>query len=138
MATTGSLGALLAETTSLFSMPGFRAKKEDVNATDHFYTDGLACGALFKLILEREADGVCVDMIFFYPNGQCVFMHAQQGVGAAILAWKRRVLDLFDPVKIRTRTQARVAALKEDLMREAWKPARVAAALDAGVEVDEL
>jgi hypothetical protein len=131
------LGTLLAETTSLFSMTGYTARKEEVTATDHFYTDGTVCGSLFKLVLKRE-DGVVRDVLYFYPNGQWVSLYGAQGITAAIEEWKWRVLDLFDPAKIRARTQARVAALKEDLMREAWKPARVAAALEAGMEVDEL
>jgi hypothetical protein len=134
---TGGLGRLLAETTSLFSIPGYTAKKEEVTATDHFYTDGTVCGSLFKLILKRE-DDVVRDVLYFYPNGQWVSLYGAQGVTAAIEQWKQRVADLFDPAKIRARTQERVAALKEDLMREAWKPARIEKALEAGMEMEEL
>ncbi len=136
MAATG-LGQLLAEATSLFSMDGYVAKKEAVTATDHFYTDGTACGSLFKLVLKR-GDGMVRDVLYFYPNGQWVSLYGAQGVTSAIEAWKARVRDIFDPVKIKERTQARVEALKEDLMREAWKPARIAAALEAGIEPEDL
>ncbi len=131
------LGTLLAETTSLFSLPGFTAKKEEVTGTDHFYTDGTVCGSLFKLVIQRP-DDVVRDVIYFYPNGQWVSLYGANGVTAAIEEWKRRVIELFDPAKIKARTQARVGALKEDLMREAWKPARIAAALEAGIEPEEL
>jgi hypothetical protein len=131
------LGILLGETTSLFSLSGFIAKKEEVNGTDHFYTEGTVCGSLFKLVI-RNRDGEHHDSIYFYPNGQWVSLWGGRGITAAIDEWKKKVIELFDPLRIKARTVARTEALKEDLMREAWKPERIAAALEAGIEPEDL
>ena len=116
---------------------GGRVEMKPTEPIDHFYTDGTACGSFCRLTF-YESTGGYVTTAYLFPNGSWVCLGHSGRLEHTMGTWVQQVRTLFDPAVARAAAEAKAAAIKEELVAEAFKPSRVEAALAAGVDVDQM
>lgn len=113
---------------------GSRVQLETTTATDHFYTDGLACGSLFKLTFSQihagSRQGPCC-IVFVYPSLRTACLPlcssgTPKETEAIVRTWIDIATQLFGTAESRARQTERMRCWKEELIAAAWHPRRVA------------
>jgi hypothetical protein len=113
-----------------------RVELEPVTSLDHYYSDGAACGSCFKLVFYDSLG--YVSTAFLFPNGCWSCTNNAMRLEHTMATWLTEVKALFDPVVAKAAANAKAEAIQEELVAAAFKPARVAAALEAGANVEDL
>lgn len=107
-----------------------------VTGSDHYYTDGAACGACLKLLLPQSHQR---HIVYLFPSGRLLPLTAlDSDAAAAIKNWVALATTLFSPAVAAERVQGRTRSVKEELMAAAWHTRRVAAALEQGIEMEAM